>query len=1691
MQSSISRSKEEDTGQHAVEHQAHVLTEADEKSLRNLLDELQRGRGVVDENVWSYKAKDWATSVHAADIDGDGDTEILIGSRDGSIRATTKWETLKWETFPSPTNDWIYTVVGVRRNDDADTDQQAPRVCVIAGSRTGWVYALDQRGMVVTQRNLGCGIRKIMVNPLQTTEVVVGTDDGYVYMLERESLDVQWQKGQLRGTIRSVFLYDLNDDNVCEILAASGDRHIYIIDNTGNIIDTIKTEYKVYVLYVARIKNEITILAGTSNKKLLSWTVIPQGDQKFRFSSTRPLTLEEPPFESRIQAIHVADINKDERPEILLGTGDKYLYILDQDYQLLWKHYAGQPISNIDAKDIHNDGIIEILLGMKDDIVRGLRIALNPNENIYNDIHKKYEDFVQRSLDRHSIPVIERQLLDHLVKEPVSPPLYNHMEWFDAINLMQKHGYSEALPLLLRLKRQRVQHFWSSPMSGNGYIRTLAYGEYAKDNISELLFGTEEGSIVIVDIADKTGMAVRTIGRPHGIFQVESQTLDPDKADGILVVTDERHVYLLDNTGQIISEPKLEDEDVVLSVYIHKQGDRALDALSEIWVTLASNKIYVYDGNLEHRLDTIETQKNNKLVCTYDLGLDAINARQLITATTDNNIYVYRADHTECWHYDCIRDRIRAICVADIDHDGHGEIVVGSEDCNVYVLDYEGHLKWRYRTPYRVLAMAVADVDNDGSFEILVGSEDSYLYVLNANGDPLWTYKASSDRITAIIAHDLHAYDKQDDKKVEICIAAGDALEIIQALDYQEVVKQIDICWKSLMYHRDFDHQIETMRPFMHDANADIRALARTKRAGRTDVEPQKEDLDAYREALDTEDCLEARKELAKLAVILDRDRANNEPCRNLVRYMLSQLSADPQLEVKLALIEYLDKFTTPSLCFEYLDRFSLSADRWVRRAVVRKLDQLIEHHPAEVLPRLLKLAQGEDKWILQEAGRSLARYFSIHQSHLFTDIQNLLDQGTKFVVLQQIASSLRGTTLYAVFHMITKLLDASTRQEAALFEETLREYVHVLQEPQLSSILDYEGIKQKYKELYQLFCVHSIADIAQYTWYGDSDLIEAVSRTTNFTSILNGLHTVIEIVKNFHKRIAVGDRLAALIDANDKLMNLHDELRSSQEEQGAYSNPQWIHPENYALKHILAQWKKIIVQEIQYVRGNAKLSIKLKHEDMRLGEQAVIALRITNTGRSPAERVRLSLKESQDYTIVGRNEVEVGEIATHSPSDVSFIIQPITSSLHLQWHVVYDDAQGQDRMLDWDERLQITSSHVPFAPIPNPYRAGPPLHADESEVFFGRKQDITFLREKLISPIGRNNVLLIGQRRSGKTSLLYRFIAGVRPQDACVPILVDFQNLAEKQSSAQLLQGMALTIFNALQHEAITTAHPNTLDFDEDPTSAFDQFLDQATMVHGKTLILLIDEVETLNHMVDSRTLSPSFFIYLRSLMQHRHNISFLLAGAPRLLHLKTPYWTELVNVLLTYQLSALKPEEATDLITQPVRNKLTYGALALDKLHRLTDSQPYFTQLMCEALVRYCNHAQKSYVNSNDVDIVSEEVIGQSDHFHWIWNESEREKTAHFVLSALAQETGEEDHLFTIEEIKDSFEYERYTFERHKVANALNLLVQQGFVKEEVYGSRQYRIPTGLLRVWLRKMKPLDQLVQEEKSDSQQLAF
>ena len=65
------------------------------KLTTSLRDMLRAGCSVVRE-LWSRNARDWMMCVHAADINNDGEHEVLASSRDGRIYVFNKSGYVRW-----------------------------------------------------------------------------------------------------------------------------------------------------------------------------------------------------------------------------------------------------------------------------------------------------------------------------------------------------------------------------------------------------------------------------------------------------------------------------------------------------------------------------------------------------------------------------------------------------------------------------------------------------------------------------------------------------------------------------------------------------------------------------------------------------------------------------------------------------------------------------------------------------------------------------------------------------------------------------------------------------------------------------------------------------------------------------------------------------------------------------------------------------------------------------------------------------------------------------------------------------------------------------------------------------------------------------------------------------------------------------------------------------------------------------------------------------------------------------------------------------------------------------------------------------------------------------------------------------------------------------------------------------------
>ncbi|MEA2055060.1 MAG: FG-GAP-like repeat-containing protein, partial [Candidatus Thermoplasmatota archaeon] len=125
--------------------------------------------------------------------------------------------------------------------------------------------------------------------------------------------------------------------------------------------------------------------------------------------------------------------------------------------------------------------------------------------------------------------------------------------------------------------------------------------------------------------------------------------------------------------------------------------------------------------------------------------IDNDSHMEVIIGSLDNTVYVIDgATGTTEWSFTTNDSIYSSAAIANIDDDPYLEIVVGSNDTNVYCLQWDGNtgsVEWNFSTGGAVYSSpAIGDVDGDGELDIVVGSLDGSVYCLNNTGSLKWNY---------------------------------------------------------------------------------------------------------------------------------------------------------------------------------------------------------------------------------------------------------------------------------------------------------------------------------------------------------------------------------------------------------------------------------------------------------------------------------------------------------------------------------------------------------------------------------------------------------------------------------------------------------------------------------------------------------------------------------------------------------------------------------------------------------------------------------------------------------------------------------------------------------------------------------------------------------------------------------------
>ena len=259
---------------------------------------------------------------------------------------------------------------------------------------------------------------------------------------------------------------------------------------------------------------------------------------------------------------------------------------------------------------------------------------------------------------------------------------------------------------------------------------------------------------------------------------------------------------------------------------------------------------------------------------------------------------------------------------------------------------------------------------------------------------------------------------------------------------------------------------------------------------------------------------------------------------------------------------------------------------------------------------------------------------------------------------------------------------------------------------------------------------------------------------------------------------------------------------------------------------------------------------------------------------------------------------------------------------------------------------------------IADPYIVGVPL-SRQQELFVGRREVSAhieaLLRHELHPPL-----LLYGQRRMGKTSLLYN-LRRLLPQ-RIIPLYVDLQGpVALASDHAGFLHALARAMVKSAAEQALSLPALPLPALANNPFTIFDQWLDEIeaiTATQGRpTILLTLDEFEALDDAINAKRLGEQAILgTLRHIIQHRTNFKLLLAGSHTLDEFRR--WSHYLINAQVLHLSYLQPAEARQLIEQPVKEfALVYDIAASQRVLDLTRGHPYLVQLLCSEIISLKN--------------------------------------------------------------------------------------------------------------------------------------
>ncbi|MBD3343309.1 MAG: AAA family ATPase [Candidatus Lokiarchaeota archaeon] len=754
-------------------------------------------------------------------------------------------------------------------------------------------------------------------------------------------------------------------------------------------------------------------------------------------------------------------------------------------------------------------------------------------------------------------------------------------------------------------------------------------------------------------------------------------------------------------------------------------------------------------------------------------------------------------------------------------------------------------------------------------------------------------------------------------------------------------------------------------------------------------------------------------------------------------------------------------------------NRFNYNIEARQKVDITPALTTILRYQPRAILSRLLRMADGSDPDLSQDARKWLGQIFNISAESHIRLFYIMLEQRPRIGSLEQMVENIHKDNEW--HEILTNYI-----QLYYAFDQRKAYEIYLTKLSKLYKKLDHDPLAHEFSLIYKNLSILASA-------HGLSEITRSDEPITEYLAITDPqeakLHTIFRLFLRLNNYQDLFERL----ENENKIPFVSMQMVILVEIQRELETLQGKDLEKNIIKDIVSRFQNWVMLQNDQLRGSIELIVDLKTQMVTTREESsIIVVEIYNAGTALAQNVKIMLTRPVDdsYKITGENTRYLPMIEPKAKRLLEFSITPLKGGAQrLLFKIEYLDLDRNKLDFEYADIIQFiekdTKDHKKYeiGDLINPYIAGSAVA--EPRMFFGRREEFEKIRNNLEGQFKDNIIVLHGQRRTGKSSMLIQMQNHLDLKEyLCVYINLESLITPGLQN---FLFRISTLIVRELERKGIRTYRPEFDDFSKDPSVYFtDTFLSNIyKKINNRKLLLMLDEFEQLERRVNDGKLDRDIFPFLRDLMQYQDQLSFILAGAHKLNEMRSDYWNVLFNITQYVKLGYLDKESSYKLIQEPVKEYIRYDPLTVEKIYRMTAGQPYFIQLICHGLFNKYRRDKKNYITINDVNIALQEtVLAGSGQLDYIWNTASwHEKIAMATISDLSRNENERIRLNLIgARLKEL----HFSMEDKNLREALNHLIDLEIISGDAhFDSFMFKI--DLVRYWLKETHPIGKAIEE----------